>query len=63
MTTTPVGPEPSPFVMAVLGAVELLIAAVRTGVVEHAVELGAQIASTRRSVTRGAQGRACASWI
>lgn len=53
LTTTPVGPNPDPFVMGVFGAFELLIASVYTGVAERAVALGSQIASTRHSVTRG----------
>jgi alkylation response protein AidB-like acyl-CoA dehydrogenase len=53
LTTTPVGPNPDPFVRGVFGAFELLIASVYTGIGERAVELGTTIATTRRSVTRG----------
>ena len=52
LTDTPVGPNPDPFVMGIFGAFELLIASVYTGVAERAVALGAQIAATRRNVTR-----------
>ncbi|EYT50153.1 acyl-CoA dehydrogenase family protein [Brachybacterium muris] len=53
ITTTPVGPNQEPFVMGIFGAFELLIASVYTGIAERAVEVGAQIATTRKSVTRG----------
>ncbi|ATG55304.1 acyl-CoA dehydrogenase [Brachybacterium ginsengisoli] len=53
LTTTPVGPNPDPFVMGVFGAFELLIASVYTGVAERAVAVGAEIAGSRRSVTKG----------
>jgi alkylation response protein AidB-like acyl-CoA dehydrogenase len=53
LTTTPVGPNPDPFVMGIFGAFELLIASVYTGIGERAVQLGASIALTRRSVTKG----------
>lgn len=53
ITTTPVGPNQDPFVMGIFGAFELLIASVYTGIAERAIEVGAQIATTRKSVTRG----------
>lgn len=53
LTQTPVGPHGDPFVMGIFGAFELLLAAVYTGLAERAVELGAGIATSRRSVTRG----------
>jgi len=52
LTDTPVGPNPDPFVMGIFGAFELLIASVYTGIAERAVAVGAQIAATRRNVTR-----------
>lgn len=53
LTRTPVGPNPDPFAMGVFGTFELTLAAVYTGIAERAVELGAQVARTRRSATRG----------
>ena len=53
VTTTPVGPNPDPFVMGIFGAFELLIASVYTGIGERAVSLGSSIALTRRNVTKG----------
>lgn len=53
LTTTPVGPNPDAFVMGIFGAFELLIASVYTGVAERALAVGAQVASTRRSATKG----------
>ncbi|MFE5776618.1 acyl-CoA dehydrogenase family protein [Brachybacterium sp. NPDC056505] len=53
ITRTPVGPNTDPFVMGIFGAFELLLASVYTGLAERAVELGTQIASRRRSATRG----------
>lgn len=53
ITTTPVGPNPDPFLFGVFGTFEILLAAVYTGVAERAVEVGAEIATTRRSATRG----------
>lgn len=52
ITRTPVGPNRDPFLMGVFGVFELLLASVYTGIAERAVELGAGIARTRRSVTR-----------
>ena len=53
VTTTPVGPNPDPFVMGIFGAFELLIASVYTGIGQRAVEVGTSVALTRRSVTKG----------
>ena len=53
LTTTPVGPNPDPFVMGIFGAFELLIASVYTGIGQRAVEVGTSVALTRRSVTKG----------
>lgn len=53
LTHTPVGPNPDPFVMGTFGTFELLIASVYTGIAERAVAVGAGIATTRRSVTKG----------
>lgn len=53
ITTTGVGPNQDPFVMGIFGAFELLIASVYTGIAERAIQVGAQVATTRRSVTRG----------
>jgi len=53
LTHTPVGPNPDPFVMGVFGAFELLIASVYTGIAERAIAVGSDIATTRRSVTKG----------
>ncbi|MGO2756629.1 MAG: acyl-CoA dehydrogenase family protein [Brachybacterium alimentarium] len=53
LTHTPVGPNPDPFVMGIFGTFELLIASVYTGIAERAVAVGAGIATTRRSVTKG----------
>ncbi|PMC75241.1 acyl-CoA dehydrogenase family protein [Brachybacterium sp. UMB0905] len=53
LTTTPVGPNPDPFVMGIFGAFELLIASVYTGIAERAITVGTEVAHTRRSVTRG----------
>lgn len=53
LTTTPVGPNPDPFVMGIFGAFELLIASVYTGIAERAIQVGVQVATTRTSVTRG----------
>ncbi len=53
VTTTPVGPNPDPFLFGVFGAFELLLAAVYTGVAERAVQIAVDIAGTRRSATRG----------
>ncbi|MBK0330503.1 acyl-CoA/acyl-ACP dehydrogenase [Brachybacterium sp. MASK1Z-5] len=50
---TPVGPNTDPFVVGIFGSFELLLASVYTGLAERAVELGTQIASRRRSATRG----------
>ncbi|MDO5663132.1 MAG: acyl-CoA dehydrogenase, partial [Brachybacterium sp.] len=52
LTTTPVGPNLDPFVFGIFGVFELLLAAVYTGIAERAVEVGTQIATTRRSRTR-----------
>jgi len=53
LTTTPVGPNPDPFVRGIFGAFELLIASVYTGIGERAVQLGVSTALTRRSATKG----------
>lgn len=53
ITETAVGPNPDPFVMGIFGTFEITLAAVYTGVAERAVAVGAQIAGTRRSVTKG----------
>lgn len=53
VTTTAIGPNADPFAFGVFGCFELLLAAVYTGVAERAVDVAAQIARTRRSVTRG----------
>lgn len=53
LTHTPVGPNPDPFVTGIFGAFELLIASVYTGIAQRAVTVGADIATTRRSATKG----------
>jgi alkylation response protein AidB-like acyl-CoA dehydrogenase len=53
ITRTPVGPNQDPFVMGIFGAFELLIASVYIGVAQRAVELGADISTTRRNATKG----------
>lgn len=53
ITTTPVGPNPDPFVMGIFGCFELLIASVYTGIAERAIAVGCEIARTRRNVTAG----------
>ena len=53
VTVTPVGPNSDPFVMGIFGAFELLIASVYTGIAERAIQVAAEVATTRRNVTRG----------
>lgn len=53
VTVTPVGPNLDPFVMGIFGAFELLISSVYTGIAERAIQLGVEIAATRRNATRG----------
>ncbi|MFC7458650.1 acyl-CoA dehydrogenase family protein [Brachybacterium sp. GCM10030267] len=53
LALTPVGPNQDPFVMGIFGAFELLIASVYTGIAERAIIVGADLATTRRNVTRG----------
>ncbi|APX34491.1 acyl-CoA dehydrogenase [Brachybacterium sp. P6-10-X1] len=53
ITQTPVGPNTDPFAMGVFGAFELLIASVYTGIAERAIAVGADIAATRRNLTKG----------
>lgn len=54
LTTTPVGPNPDPFVTGIFGCFELLIASVYTGIAQRAVEVGCQVATTRRNANTGA---------
>lgn len=53
ITHTGIGPNKDPFVMGIFGAFELLIASVYTGLAERAIEVGVDVATTRRNVTRG----------
>lgn len=53
LTSTPVGPNPDPFVMGIFGAFELLIASVYTGVAERALAVGTEVALRRRNATKG----------
>lgn len=53
VTTTPVGPNPDPFVLGIFGAFELLIASVYTGIAERAIAVGARVATTRRNAAKG----------
>ncbi len=53
ITTTPVGPNPDPFLFGIFGAFELLLASVYTGVAERAVQVAVDIAARRRSATKG----------
>ena len=52
LTTTPVGPNPDPFVMGIFGAFELLIASVYIGVAERALAVGTEVALRRRNATK-----------
>ncbi|AXK44653.1 acyl-CoA dehydrogenase family protein [Brachybacterium saurashtrense] len=53
LATTPVGPNPDPFVRGIFGAFELLIASVYLGIAERAITVGSRVAATRRSATKG----------
>src|SRR5699024_6972443 len=49
---TPVGPNSDPFVMGIFGAFKLMIASEYTGIAKRAIQVAAEVATTRRNVTR-----------
>lgn len=53
ITRAGVGPNQNPFVFGIFGAFELFLASVYIGIAERAVELGVDIATKRKSRTRG----------